>query len=84
MSCSQRTAILKAIPCVIHPIIGHTLTCVTDGRTVIADGNCILNTLLPATPPIEIDERIDIPDVPEKAVSGHIIMSGIETDVFEV
>ena len=84
MSSSQRTAVLKAIPGMIHPIVGHALTCLTDGCAVITDRNGILDSLLPATPSVEIYERINIPDVHTKAVSGHVVMGGIKTDIAEV
>jgi hypothetical protein len=60
MSSSQRTAVLKAIPGMVHAIVGHALTCLTDGGTVVADRNGIMDSLLPATTPIEIDEGVKI------------------------
>lgn len=83
MSSSQRTAVLKAIPGAVHPIVGHTLTCLTDGNPVVTHNNGIRYALLPAAVQIEINERIYLPDVFTQTISRHVVMSRIKTDVQE-
>ena len=67
----------------VHTIVGHTPTYLTDGNAVVINNNGIRDALLPAAAQIEINERIYVPDVFTKTINRHVVMSGIKTDVQE-
>jgi len=79
---SQWASELKTVVFEVFALIDHAAASVTDRRTISVICNIVLDNLLFQTAYIEVNKRINMPNIVKEAVSGHVVMSGVETDVF--
>lgn len=80
---SKRAAEFDAIVSVIHALVCHTLSSMTNRDTVRSNGNGILYVFLSATLAIEVNERIAMPGIDAEPISRHVVVSRIQTDILD-